>query len=428
MAPSLALLTLAALTPPHHEVTLADENVKSLDLLDCPDLVAITCNVDGAARAYEIAAAYRRRGIPVVGGGIHVSAVPDEAGRHFDAICVGPAEALWTDILRHAQSGTLRAVYRSTQPLRGIDMPIPRRDMVRPGDYLYTNTVAASRGCRFKCDFCYNSCDYVDHRAVNRPVPEVIREIEDLGTRHILFIDDNFIGSPDWTRDFLVALRNTGKSFQWNAAVSADLLNHLDLLDLMAETGCNSLFIGFETINPESLVSVRKSQNRVERYEKLIDEIHGRKIMINASLVFGLDHDDASVFRATLDWLVSNRIETMTAHILTPYPGTRLHKEMLSAGRIIDTDHDHYNTSHVVYKPALLTSQELREGYLWMYKQFYSFKNIARRLPKNRRQMAPYLVFNLVYRKFGKTTALLARVGMLGWLGRVARRIAYQMG
>jgi radical SAM superfamily enzyme YgiQ (UPF0313 family) len=427
MAPSLGLLTLASLTPQRHHVQIADENVAALNLADAPDLVGITANVDNALRAYEIAAAYRARGVPVVGGGIHVSAVPEEAERHFDAICIGNAERVWPHMVSDAEAGSLAPRYRDTAPLSGTDIPVPRRDLVRPGAYLYTNTISTSRGCPFKCEFCYNSCAYVDYKIINRPVFEVIHEIESLPTRHVMFIDDNLIGNPSWTWEFLQALRDRNLGLKWNAAVSVNLIDHLPLLDLMAETGCNSLFIGFESINTVALREVGKRQNRVEKYNRLIAEIHRRGIMVNASLVFGLDHDDQGMFAATMNWLVANKVETMTGHILTPYPGTVLYDRLEEEGRIVSKDYSLYNTANVVFSPMLLTSQQLRAGYLWMYKEFYSFKNIIRRIPEQKRQVAPYLLFNLAYRKFGRVTAALARFGLLTWVGRVARRLAYHV-
>lgn len=427
LAPSLGLLTLAALTPAQHQVVIADENVRELVLTDVPDLVGITANVDSAPRAYDIADAYRRRGIPVVGGGIHVSSVPEDAARHFDAICVGNAETVWADILRDAAAGTLRPEYESATLLSGAEIPMPRRELVRPGDYLFTNTISTSRGCPFRCEFCYNSCAYVRHKIVNRPVADVLAEIATLPTRHVMFIDDNFIGKPTWTWEFLRALQKEGRPLKWNAAVSVNLVNHLALLDLMAATGCNSLFVGFETINQQALREVAKGQNRVTEYSRLIGEIHRRGIMVNASLVFGMDGDDASMFGSTMDWLVENRVETMTGHILTPYPGTLLHARLEAESRIVDRDPTHYNTSHVVFQPLLLTPEALRSGYLWMYREFYSIRNIWRRMPRSRRQRAPFLLFNLAYRKYGWMPALLARFGLLTWVGRMARRLAYHV-
>ena len=424
MAPSLALLTLAALTPSIHETEIADENVEKLRLDDKPDLVGITVNVDTFRRGCEIAAEYRRRGVPVIAGGIHASANPDEALEHFDAVCIGEAEGVWGDILDDCQRGTLRRVYRSISD-GPLAMPLPDRRRIVQSRYLYTNIVSTSRGCPFACDFCYNSSGYVTHRTRCRPIDDVVAEIEALGTRHVMFIDDNFIGNPAWTKALLERIQPMG--LVWNAAVSANIVHHPELLDLMARSGCRSLFIGFESVNPRALAGVGKTQNQTALYDKLVGEIHRRGIMINASLVFGFDEDTPEVFPATLDWLVRNKIETMTAHILTPYPGTVLYRRLLEQGRIIDFDYTHYNTSHVVFRPQNMTPEQLLSGYLWMYRRMYSISNILKRLPDTPSQRAPYLLFSFLYRKFGRATSFLARFGLMNRLGRLARRLAYDV-
>ena len=129
--------------------------------------------------------------------------------------------------------------------------------------------------------------------------------------------------------------------------------------------------------------------------------------MVNASLAFGFDHDGPNVFQDTLNWLVANRVETMTAHILTPYPGTRLHERLQAEGRILDTDWSRYNTSNVVFQPRRMSAEQLRAGYLWMYRQFYSLSCILRRLPRRGDLRVPYLLFNFGYRKCGAFTSLL---------------------
>jgi radical SAM superfamily enzyme YgiQ (UPF0313 family) len=257
----------------------------------------------------------------------------------------------------------------------------------------------------------------------NRPVANVIAEIESFDTKQVMFIDDNFIGDIPWTREFVRAIQPLG--LKWHAAVSTNIGLHLDLLDEMKDSGCQSLFIGFETVNQDAVRGVRKYQNHVESYPQLIRALHDRGIMINASLVFGFDHDGPNVFGDTLDWLVENKIETMTGHILTPYPGTVLHDRLLEEGRIVDFDWTHYNTSKVVFEPKRMSREELYQGYLWMYDQFYSFKNIVRRMPVSCKQRLPYLLFNLGYRKFGKFTSKIAQMGLMNVLGRVARRLAY---
>jgi radical SAM superfamily enzyme YgiQ (UPF0313 family) len=147
--------------------------------------------------------------------------------------------------------------------------------------------------------------------------------------------------------------------------------------------------------------------------------------MVHASLVFGFDHDTTNVFKDTLAWLVRNRVETMTAHILTPYPGTALHSKLLAEERITDFNLRKYNTSNVVFRPKQMTAEELYKGYLWMYRKFYSFKNIVKRSPTNKSIFLPYFLFNLGYRKFGKLTSLLGRLGLMSKIGQLARKISY---
>ncbi|MBN1917667.1 MAG: B12-binding domain-containing radical SAM protein [Verrucomicrobia bacterium] len=423
LSPSIAPLMLAALTPPEHEVVLEDENAHPLRFDDRPDLVGITVNVDTSRRAYEIAAEYRARRVPVILGGIYPSSCPEEVLQHADSVCIGEAEELWPRILDDAAQGGLKRTYYNTAPTDLARTPRPKWEMLNRSSYLYTNIVCTSRGCAFRCDFCYNSCEYVHNCYRNRPVEHVVEEIKRLGTRQVMFIDDNFIGDPAWTRRFVRAIMPLGLT--WHCAVSANIGLHPDLMDLMAESGCRSLFIGFESINGASISTVHKRQNRVEEYDRVIAEIHARGMMVNASMVFGFDNDTTDVFPHTVDWLVRNKVETMTAHILTPYPGTVLHRRLLHEGRIFDFDPTHYNTAHVVYHPKQMTADELYRGYLWMYAQVYSLKNIVRRLPLDTRQWLPYLFFNFGYRKFGYVTSWVARLGLMHAIGQLARRLAY---
>lgn len=423
MSPALSLLVLAALTPPKHTVILEDENTGKLNLSDSPDLVGITVNVDTSRRAYDIASQYRQRNIPVVLGGIHPSANPHEAKHYCDAVCVGEAETLWSKILSDTQSNCLQSHYQNTEPTDLSLTPLPRWDVLNTSDYLYTNILTTSRGCPFRCEFCYNSSDYAQYEFRNRPIARVIQEIESLKTRQVMFIDDNFIGNTSWTREFIRTI--TPMKLTWHAAVSTNIIHYPDLLDAMAQSGCRSLFIGFESINYHSIRSVNKVQNHCDQYDQIIRMLHERDIMVNASMVFGLDSDTPQTFPDTLDWLVCNKVETVTAHILTPYPGTKLFQRFKAEGRIFDTDWSHYNTAHVVYQPKNMTPEELYNGYRWFYSKFYSMSNIYRRMPRSARLKIPYLLFNLGYRKFGKVTSLAAHIGLLNRVGRLARKLCY---
>jgi radical SAM superfamily enzyme YgiQ (UPF0313 family) len=424
MSPPLALYTLVALTPGEHRVVVEDENVRPLRADAPADLVGITANVDTVDRAVRIAAEYRRRGIPVVAGGVHVSAVPDKCRDSFDALCIGPAERVWARILADAAAGTLRKTYCDMDNFRGDEIVAPAYERIPSGDYLYTNVMITSKGCPFTCDFCYNSAPGVVGGHVTRPIGDVLRDMERIGSKHIMFIDDNFIGDPDRARRLLPELKARG--IRWNAAVSSDLVRHGGLPGLMKECGCKSLFIGFECLNQQSLAGVGKSHNKIADYERLLTTLNDLGIMVNASIVFGFDGDDAATFDNMLAWLVRHRVASATAHILTPYPGTRLYREMESRGSIIDFDYSRYTTSSVVFAPAQMTPGELYDGYMGFYRKLYSFGNIWRRMPKNKSQLLPFLMFNLLYRKFGKIVSALGRVVPLNRLGRLGARISYR--
>ncbi|WP_352406497.1 B12-binding domain-containing radical SAM protein [Acetoanaerobium noterae] len=425
MAPSLALLTLANLTPKEHEVIIENENVESINFDEKVDLVAITVTVDVMNRAIEIAKEFRKRSVKVVAGGIHITADPKGAYGYFDAICVGMAERIWQRILFDAQNDSLKEIYNDMLSISGQEIVSPDYDIIDNSKYLYTNIISTSRGCPFECDFCYNSSQSVHKAYINRPIEDVIREIKTLRTRHIMFIDDNFIGNPSWTKKFLAQIKPLG--LKYNAAVTSNIVDMSDILDDLKESGCQSLFIGFESINDKAIDSVNKVQNSVGKYERLVKELHKRGIMINASFVFGLDEDDSSVFEKTLDWIVKNKIETVTSHILTPYPGTRLYDNLHKQGRITDFNLSKYNTANVVYRPKNMTQEELYDGYLWIYKEVYSFKNIIKRLPSSKKQWIPYLAFNLLYRRFGKLTEKVCEIISFRRVGSITRWFSYNI-
>lgn len=424
MAPPLGLLTVASILRDHCEVVIENENIQEIDFKDNPDIVGITVTVDVLPHAIDISKRFRKKGCVVVAGGIHITTafdmiLPDS----FDVLCIGMAEGTWPQLVRDYEEGCLKSVYRCQGTISGSDIVSPAYDMLRTGEYLYCNIVHTSRGCPFRCDFCYNSSNAQPY--LNRPVDDVLKDIQATHSKHIMFIDDNIIGNPEWTGELVRALKPM--NIKWNAAASANILNMPVLLDEMKESGCESLFIGFESISPESLSGVHKIQNDTRRLDELVEALHSRGIMINGSFVFGLDGDTVETFQATLDWIVEHRIETVTSHILTPYPGTRLYDRLKAEGRITTDNLALYNTANVVFEPNGMTADELYQGYIWIYKQVYSFKNIIKRMPRACTQIAPYLTFNLFYRKFGGFTDRLCRLISYERIGRWGAKLSHYL-
>lgn len=419
MAPSLGLYTVASVIREGNELTFFNENIEEIDFNLPVDIVGITVTVDTLPRAIEIANIYRAKGIAVVAGGIQITCNPDSARGYFDSLSIGFAEGTWPSIIEDYKKGKLKTEYRCVR-ISPEEIAGPAYDLIDSGKYLYVNVVSTSRGCPFKCSFCYNSCENIRNSYVNRPIKNVMDDIRKLGRRHIMFIDDNFIGNPKWTREFLKEIKPLG--LKWQAAVSANVIEIPGMLDQMRDSGCTSLFIGLESLSQKSIDLSSKYQNSIAKYEHLCAEIHKRGIMVNASFVFGLDGDDPETFRHTVDWIIRNKIETVTSHILTPYPGTQQHINLRDAGRIIDADLRHYTTSHVVFKPSGMSEQELLTGYLNVYKEVYSIRNIWRRRPSF--NQAAYLNFNFFYRKYGKYTEKVCRIIGYNRIGKLFERLS----
>ena len=240
MSPSLALLTIANLTPKEHEVIIENENVEKIDFDEPVDLVAITVTVDVMNRAVEISKEFQNRNVTVIAGGIHITADPEGALNSFDAICVGMAERVWAKILKDKENNSLQKMYYDMENIAGKEIISPNYYIIDSKKYLYTNIISTSRGCPFECDFCYNSCKNVLKTYINRPIDDVIKDINALKTRHIMFIDDNFIGNPKWTKKLLEEIKPL--KLKWNAAVTSNIVDMPELLDEMKEAGCQSLF------------------------------------------------------------------------------------------------------------------------------------------------------------------------------------------
>ena len=374
--PPLGLAALAGYLDPDDEVTLEDEHVMPLTVDDRPDLVVMSVYITSARRAYHIADAYRRRGCHVALGGLHVSSRPDEAAAHADSIFIGPGEDTWPRFLEDFRQGEPAARYTSQS--RTLDgAPPVRRDLIDRRRYLCPNSIVVSRGCPHHCDFCYKDAFYEGGVSFyTQAVDRALAEIERMPGRHVYFLDDHLLGNARFATALFDGMRGMGRVFQGASTVDAVL--RPGLLERAAEAGMRSVFVGLETINPANLTLHGKRQNLARDYEAAIRRIHDLGIMINASFVFGLDDDGPDVFDRTVDWAVARSVETATFHIMTPYPGTALHDRVTAEGRITDTDWDHYDTRHVVYRPLRMTPDELLAGYRRAYRDFYAWGSILR--------------------------------------------------
>jgi len=348
---------------------LQDEHVETLDLTDHPDLVVIQVYITSAYRAYRLADHYRRQGAHVCLGGLHVTSLPEEALAHADTIFLGPGEDTWPAFLDDFRAGRPGRVYQSrVRNLEGA--PPARRDLIKRHLYFVPNSLVASRGCPHACDFCYKESFYRGGLSFyTRAVEDVLAEVESLPGRHLYFLDDHLFGNPAFARELFAGLEGLGRVWQAGGTVQSVLTP--GLMEQAAAAGLCSLFVGFETLNPDDLRAQHKLHNLHRDYEAAIRRLHDLGVMVNASFVFGMDGDDESVFRHTVEWAVSQGVETATFHILTPYPGTPLHDRLTAEGRLTSTNWDRYDTRHAVFQPARMSPAALEAGYHQAYRDFY---------------------------------------------------------
>ena len=374
--PPLGLATLAGYFDDADEVTIEDEHVQQLDLLDEPDLVAIEVYVTSACRSDELADIYRRRGAYVVLGGLLVTSLPDEAAAHADTIFLGPGEDTWPRFLRDFRAGHTERVYRSTiRTLAGA--PTPRRDLIDRRRYLVPNSIVVSRGCPHACDFCYKEAFFKGGRSFyTRAVDDALAEIDRLPGRHLYFLDDHLFADPAFAEALFSGMRGMGRV--WQAAGTVDSVLRPGLLERAVESGLRSLFVGFETLSPENLAAQSKRQNLRRDYAAAVRRLRDHGVMVNGSFVFGMDEDDETVFDRTVEWAIGQGIETATFHVLTPYPGTALHRRLAAQGRILSANWDRYDTRHAIFQPARMTPERLEAGYWRAYRDFYRWGSILR--------------------------------------------------
>ena len=393
----LNLPTIAALTPKDWDVEILDARVKPVDYDTKVDLVGITGFTAEMPSAYSIADNFRKKSVKVVMGGVHVSAVPDEALKHADAVVIGEAELVWEKLLADFQRGELKQKYKADHLCDMKNMAIPRRELLDRSMYSGFYTLQATRGCPFNCDYCAVTA-FFGHEFRVRPVDEVIEEIKGFEKKEFFFMDDNIVGRPKYAKELfrkLIPLK-----VAWGSQASITMAKDPELLELYAKSGGKYAFIGFESLSQKNLEKMHKGWNSAKDYKEAIRKIHGAGINIVGSFVFGLDEDDTSVFKTTFDFLMETNMAAAQFHILTPLPGTVTYGILEKEGRIIDRDWAKYHTGEVVFQPKGMTAEQLQNGYYWIFRNIYSIKNILKRnFRRNLKGLIYRVAANLSYRK-----------------------------
>jgi len=401
----LVFAILKSLTPADVEVALRDERVEPISDEESADLVAMTIQTFTARRAYQLAAQFRRRGIPVVAGGHHPTLLPEEVLRHVDAVVMGDAEGIWPQLLADARSGRLRRLYRGPQPPLTSGL-IPDRSIFAGKKYLPIHPVQFGRGCRYACDFCSVHAFYGTSLRY-RPVADLVAELAALSGRMVFLVDDNLFADPARARELLQAVAPLG--LRWVCQASIDVAADASMLDLLSRSGCCCVLIGFESLRRGNLVQMGKAANlALPDYDSAVARIRRRGMMVYGTFVFGYDADDETVFAEAADFAIRNKLCLANFNPLVPIPGTPLFRRLAAEGRLLFPAWwlaPDYRYGMATFRPRSMTEAELTAGCFCARKRFNALGTIVRRAldrqanGHNLQQLALFLAANLTSRR-----------------------------
>jgi len=392
MIPQLALYILKGLTPPEHEVKIIEEETEPIDLDQECNLVGISCMTANAPRAYELCQEFKKRGKTVILGGVHPTILPDEALQHADCVVVGEAEGVWEILLNDFRNNELKRKYYNPTPDLGKYVPKDFSRIIKKRLF-HLVPIMTTRGCPYNCDFCCVT-NLFGKKMRHIPIENVVRDIQESGGKNFMFLDDNIIGHPQYAKALFTAIKPLKISWVGQASVSL-LVRDGTLMKLAAESGCKALFFGIESVSEEQLKSMHKAIKEIENLEIALKKIKKMGILIHASMVFGFDSDKKNIFDDTVQFLIKNKVSTVSFNILTPYPGTKVYEDLKKENRLTTTNWRYYDHNTVVFKPKNMTPYELQIGKFNARKKFYKRWSVLKRLSGN--MYSPLIYFATNY-------------------------------
>ncbi|MDP3879069.1 MAG: radical SAM protein [Dehalococcoidales bacterium] len=400
----LVFAILSGLTPPDIDRVLYDQRIEVIPFDEPTDLAVLTIDTFTAKSAYQIAAQYHLRGVPVIAGGIHPTLCPREALRFVDSVVIGDAEGVWHEVVRDARGKKLKPVYEKRYP--SLDRLQFDRSIFKGKRYLPVTLVQFGRGCRFSCEYCSVHALYGSNIR-QRPVDAVVEEIRKTGRKPVIFTDDNLFVDNSATNELLRALTPLG--IKWGCQASLDISANRDLIRLMAQSGCIAVTIGFESLITGNLKQMGKRLNlNYGSYLEAVRIFRKHGIMVCGAFIFGYDQDTLDSFKISLDFAIKAKLYTANLNTLVPFPATPLYERLRREGRLIHDPwwlHPDFRFGQAPFRPAKMTPEQLEDRCYWVRSEFNKYGSIARRaLDLHANFSSPtkagvYLKVNLLTRK-----------------------------
>jgi len=396
-SPNLGLITIAALFPPEWQVEYIDENYKAIDYKKRYDIVCVSAMTQQALNTYEITRKFRNTGVLTVIGGIHATIMPEEAIEHTDVVIAGEGEVIWPEFIADYLSGNNKKIYRSNENKiyqfnKGI---MPRYELLVGNEYPII-TIQTTRGCPHDCTFCCASRVFGSSYRRKSNV-DILKELAAIKKMYpaslILFADDNFLVHRKESKELLTAMMNL--EIRWLAQTDISIYNDGELLEMMVQSGCQWVVIGFESVHFDSLKQLDKHNwklSQLDGYDSAIKKIQSFGIGVYGTFIVGLDGDDKDVFDITENFIKRNKLYGVNITVPTPLPGTRMREAMAKDGRILDNDWSHYTFWDVNIIPNKMSVNDLKQGLLKLYKNIFDEQQVNNRLKnikalaKNRRK------------------------------------------
>src|SRR5512139_2088440 len=401
--PRLGTVLLSAILRERgYEVKAFIENVAEPDwsFIESSDLVCISTITSTAVKAYRMAKRLKALDIPVIIGGIHPTFMPDEALEYADFVIRGEGEHTLVELLESVEKGTpalmgIRGLSYRDRDGRNVHNPsrefiedldrFPEPDFSLVHNWSPSNPypVSTSRGCPYDCRFC-SVIRMFGRRYRFKSVEATLKELKYVASASKatkFIVDDNFAANRMRSKEILRGMIAEGIKTRWSAQVRTDVARDPELLRLMADSGCHTLYIGFESISPTTLKAYNKKQG-LEDIISCIRTVRDHGIHIHGMFVLGADTDDVETIRGTADFATGLGIDTVQFLILTPLPGTPFFHEMKESGRLLHTDWSRYDVQHAVFRPLLMSPATLQIETFRAMGRFYSWRYILRHLAR----------------------------------------------